>query len=252
MSHFRNGSQCVAKGTKVLVTGKEKPGNFPLEIEKIKCVFTEELIKDENGKKKHHYSRNPAYDEYAHMIVNLSGGLSTPLFRYQYEFRKGEHESLYEITVAAPDGGTHTLVATEWHPIMASATQVTVAALLSVNDDPDDDNDQVLLREGNQNVYGKVTEVKKVEQTTVVGLALGKVPLAGKARERRLIQLEKALNNEERYWRKDGLRPVENIIFTESIASGTLALQHQLRKQLSWGIKLSTIKDEDESLPKVA
>jgi hypothetical protein len=238
---LRGGSTCLGVNTKVLVKKSGSPDVVSRLITEIECVFTEEPnLKSQN---KHFYPWNKAYE--GDMVVNLAGGESTPLFTYFYDF-KGEHEKLYQIIVEPPKelgaSGFTTLIATEWHPIMRSETAVTVASLL-------DENDDVLVKVGDNTGIGKVLTVVEVTGRKVIGLALGKVQ-SGEDRQAHLEAIQKHLEAEETYWNDFDLDVRENIMFTEStdyaehaasIASGTLALQYQLRSVIKHGIGLNQI-----------
>jgi hypothetical protein len=181
------------------------------------------------------------YNQFEHKIVTLGlvgGKKFPPLFMYDYEFDTDEEfpEPLYEIIVDGPaeHPGPYTLIATQWHPILRHLDSVTFASLL-------EEHSPVHLFSGE----GFVRSVRKVRQDRVVGLALcdsdsaslGDPPYTED--DGGLRKILDTLNDGAGMWADFGLGTKENIIFTESIATGTLTFQYRLKGILTRdGLKL--------------
>jgi hypothetical protein len=265
MGHgLRIGSQCVGANTKVLI---ERNGSPKWEaIKQIRCIFKEAP----NGKT-HTYHQENTFEN-ADRVVNLldatntksktdADGLSLPLFIYEYTY-KGASETFYTI-IAKPKrqtwtGGEVRLVTTELHPIMKTQDRVTVASLL-------DKGDNILLRVGaaiEQGVVIEVLEETRPATLQVYGLALGKVwpDESPEESQKRLEKIKELLDAGEAYWNDFGLSVAENVIFTVeaeksknddeavSIASGTLALQHQVNTVIKQGISFNLIQQAEANM----
>jgi hypothetical protein len=220
----RNGGQCVGSQTNILVKAKGKPNHFEKRIGEIQCLFN--VVREPDGVR---FMKNPNYSVSEHMIVTLDPiKKAVPLFRYEYEFDPKFPQPLYEITIDGPPEhpGPFVLTATEWHPVLRSPDLVTVASIL-------EEHDQVHLRHGE----GHVKSVRKVKQTSVVGLALGDLG-EPPFREGDLEKLRGTLESGAGLWADFGLTNKETIIFTEGVATGSLSFQYRMREKLSQGMSI--------------
>jgi hypothetical protein len=241
----RSNNQCVGENTVICLSEKyvgqrEIDGHTEqIERAKITNVVTIKEIgcnfiqRNDGG-----FAENPAYNNTKHMIITINGTAVTPLYTYKYTYEPDEPPPLlYEITAkidpTKEDDPGYTLLATEWHPIMRNHNSVTFASLLSWGD-------SVLTIDG----IASVTNIKEIkEERNVCGLALG--DLTSSARfginldQFELNQVGGLLNTQMRNWATFGLPCKEQIIFTNGIATGGLAIQHQLSEILSNGISLT-------------
>ncbi len=238
----RGGNQCVGSEAKVLVRTKTD-GLLEIPIKDVECML--------NYFGGDVFDENLNYGETEMQVLTINGSYVTPLYKYKGD----ESIPVYRIIAQGPrPDKVHTLIATEWHPIMRNHSNVTFASLLSIGD-------SVLMMDG----IGKVLDVQRIKSEgntdviEVYGLALGRmeplehyIPPAFDLLKARIKVTSDEEPSEEaiqtylylfatqmRNWSTFGLPLKENIIFTNSFATGGLAVQHQLSEILSNGINLN-------------